>query len=233
MRKQNGKKILSLINFELIDLMIKDISYAEGTTESLIAEDILLGNRAALLPRNSNMSYIVMTHYLTDDAVTAMYRSVIQQAAAKDFPNYEGVGEYQVIRQIHSILCRTAEGPNEDTPKGQLERLAKLMRYLIDELDHKAKQLDDCDMAKLRIVTDIRFGLELAYELETEPVYSKYFNFLSCILSSWEYIKRSQTTYRFVTALLQVAHIPNTPEERVSAVRCLSDAFPPSETSDN
>ena len=56
MRKQNGKKILSLINFELIDLMIKDISYAEGTTESLIAEDILLGNRAALLPRNSNMS---------------------------------------------------------------------------------------------------------------------------------------------------------------------------------
>ena len=79
MRQKNEKKLLSFINYSLIDKMLKDISLLEGKNESLIAEEILLGYREPLLPPSKTASFIVRNFYYADDAVTLMYASSFEQ----------------------------------------------------------------------------------------------------------------------------------------------------------
>ena len=105
MKKATEKKIYSLTNYNLIDTMIKDIAAVERTTESAIAEEILLGVRPGLLPQNKDAATLINRFYLENNAVSQMYRSIMLDAAARDYLSGAPQMESVIIQRLHSVLC--------------------------------------------------------------------------------------------------------------------------------
>ena len=226
MRKQNGKKILSLINYELIDLMLKDISYTEGTTESLIAEEILLGLRPGLLPENKEASSLLQTYYTEDNAISKIYRSTMLDAAARDFSSGSPAKELSLIKKLHSALCFYQLGPRDSTPHDELKWYVNQVDYYLRCLERELEKIESPELFdSFQLRNEIRFGRDLWNELKSEPHFSYYFNILSIVINTWEYSGRYTYTYRMIAAMLQIAKIPNTPANRVEIIAALRDAY--------
>ena len=226
MKKTTEKKIYSLTNYNLIDTMIKDIAYSERTTESAIAEEILLGVRPGLLPQNKDASTLISRFYLEDNAVSQTYRSIMLDAAARDYLSGSPFMESVIIQRLHSVLCFYAAGPNENTSDGDLKWYIKQIDYFLFFLEGELAKTEESDLsARYNLSSEIRFGRDLWKELKEEPQYSKYFNILSIVIKTWEYSGRCTYTYRMIAAMLQIAEIPNTPTNRVDMVATLREAY--------
>lgn len=226
MKKATEKKIYSLTNYNLIDTMIKDIAAVERTTESAIAEEILLGVRPGLLPQNKDAATLINRFYLEENAVSQMYRSIMLDAAAQDYLSGAPQTESVIIQKLHSVLCFYVMGPNDTTLDGDLKWYVKQADYYLSYLEDELKKIEDADpTATYNLRSEIRFGRDLWKELCEEPQFSKYFNFLSIVIKTWEYSGRCTYTYRMIAAMLQIAEIPNTPANRVDMVATLREAY--------
>lgn len=227
MRQKNEKKLLSFVNFHFIDRMLKDISNIEGTTESLAAEEILLGIHPPLLPKSQNASAIIKALYNTDDAVTAMYRSVFGQLSALISGDYIPQKERILIDSLHSALCHS-QTSYQDQDKPALDWYIKQLSAFLAELEQIYSKMPDQDLhiysERYKLQGEIKFGHDLINELKKEPEYVMYHNIISIILHTWEYIRDNATTYRLLTAQMQLITLPNTAENRLYASTYIRDA---------
>lgn len=227
MRQKNEKKLLSFVNFHLIDRMLKDISSIDGTTESLVAEEILLGVRPPLLPQNQKASAIIKALYNNDDAVTTMYRSVFGQISALISGDYCPEKERILIESLHSALCHSQE-TYQGQDKPALDWYIKQFSAFLTELEQIYAKMPEQDLAiygkRSKLQSEIKFGRDLIDELRTEPEYTMYHNVVSIILHTWDYIKGNATTYRLLTAQMQLITLPNTAENRIYASSYIREA---------
>lgn len=227
MRQKNEKKLLSFVNFHLIDRMLKDISSIDGTTESLVAEEILLGVRPPLLPQNQKASAIIKSLYNTDDAVTAMYQTVFGQISALISRDYCPEKERILIESLHSALCHSQE-TYQGQDKPALDWYIKQFSAFLAELEQIHEKMPEQDLTiygeRCKLQSEIKFGCDLIDELRTEPEYTMYHNVVSIILHTWDYIKGNVATYRLLVAQMQLVTLPNTPENRLYAVRYITEA---------
>ena len=227
MRQKNEKKLFSFASFRFIDQILKDMSVMDGVAESLIAEEILLGSRPPLLPKNKKASAIIQSLYNSDDAVTAMYQTVFGQISANQSGDYCPEKERILIESLHSALCHSqAAYQGQDKPK--LDWYIKQFSAFLGELEQIYEQMPEQDLniygEKCKLQSEIRFGSDLVDELRTEPEYTMYHNIINIILHTWDYIRDNAATYRLLVAQMRLVTLPNTPENRLYAVRYITEA---------
>lgn len=237
MRQKNEKKLLSFVNFSLIDKFLKDVSIHEGTTESQIAEEILLGFRPPLLPHNQAASAIIKNLYTADDAVSTMYRSAFGQISALIGGGYIPQKERILIDSLHSALCRS-QATYQGQDKPALDWYIKQLSAFLVELEQIYAKMPDQDLAvygeRHKLQGEIKFGYDLIDELESEPEYTMYHNIINIILNTWQYVNTSTTTYRLLVSQMALINLPNTPENRLFAAAYIKEAssdwpdYPPS-----
>ena len=185
-----------------------------------------MGVRPGLLPQNKDAATLISQFYLEDNAVSQMYRSIMLDAAARDYLSGSPFMESVIIQRLHSVLCFYAAGPNENTSDGDLKWYIKQIDYFLFFLEGELAKTEESDLsARYNLSSEIRFGRDLWKELKEEPQYSKYFNILSIVIKTWEYSGRCTYTYRMIAAMLQIAEIPNTPTNRVDMVATLREAY--------
>lgn len=227
MRQKSEKKLLSFVNFHLIDRMLKDISSIDGTTESLVAEEILLGVRPPLLPQNQKASAIIKALYNNDDAVTAMYRSVFGQLSALISGDYVPQKERILVDSLHSALCHS-QATYQGQDKPAMDWYIKQFSAFLAELEQIHEKMPEQDLniygERCKLQSEIKFGCDLIDELRTEPEYTMYHNIISVILHTWEHIRGNATTYRLLTAQMQLITLPNTAENRIYASSYIREA---------
>lgn len=231
MRQKNEKKLLSFLNFSLIDKMLKDISLLEGRNESLIAEEILLGYREPLLPPSKAANFIVRNFYAADDAVTLMYTSAFEQISTLINGHYIPQKEKILIDSLHSTLCRSQASYGTSSPrpeKFRLEWYIKQLSAYIEYLEMVHHNMPEPTLTnfdeKYKLCKEIEFGHDLLHELEKEPEYTMYHNVVNIILQTWAYAKESPTTYRLLASQMALINLPNTPENRLYAAAYIKEA---------
>lgn len=227
MRQKNEKKLFSFISFRFIDKILKDISGLDGVTESLIAEEILLGSRPPLLPKNKKASAIIQSLYNSDNAVTAMYQTVFGQISALISGDYYPEKERILVESLHSALCHSQE-TYQGQDKPALDWYIKQFSAFLMELEQIYIKMPEQDLAvydkRCKLQSEIRFGRDLIDELRTEPEFTMYHNIISIILHTWEYIKEDAATYRLLVAQMRLVTLPNTSKNRLYAVRYITEA---------
>ena len=231
MRQKNEKKLLSFINYGLIDKFLKDISLVEGKNESLIAEEILLGDRPPLLPSNKTAQLIVKSCYNSEHAVTKMFASAFEQISALIYSNYIPQKERILVDSLHSALCHSQASYGISSPhpeKSRLEWYIKQLSAYIGYLEKVHQDMPEPDLnnfsEKFDLYNEIAFGHDLLDELKTEPEYTMYHNVVNIILHTWEYAKGNATTYRLLSAQMTLIDLPNTPENRLYTAAYIKDA---------
>lgn len=216
------KKLISLENKDFIDCILKDIAATNRTSESSIAEDILLGYRSGLLPNHKVVADIVLSHYTSDDAPTLMLKSIITTLNTTR-SDYEKNHALPLVKMVVNIAATRWLDINTDNNsfRTQIDMLINCYQgvvSLFEELLHE--QMDSKDA--LIIAHEKKF-LESMLDQLKKGLPVNLTNFPGVLPPVWDYVCTKKYAFIALETALSFCTIPNTPEERLKVVHMLAD----------
>lgn len=216
------KKLISLENKDFIDCILKDIAATNRTSESSIAEDILLGYRSGLLPNHKVVADIVLSHYTSDDAPTLMLKSIITTLNTTR-SDYEKNHALPLVKMVVNIaanrwLDKTVDGNRFciqiDMLVSCYQGIINLFKELLDEpIDYKYAS----------IIAHEETFLKSMFDQLNKGIPVNLSNFPGVLPPVWDYVCTKKYAFIALETALSFCTIPNTPEERLKVVHMLAD----------
>ena len=222
MRQRNGKKLISLLDYEAIDLWCKDISLREGRSESLIIEEILLGYRPGMLPKSPSARLNILAWYADDNAVSQLYRSaygyIAGYARSQQYdPSTALCLVRSLLSQLHGMDDRVSR-----CDRAGIEYYTSALRDLCRSLAETQATL--AGDAATRLAIEAQHAEVMLDQLQHTPQYVQCHQIITILQATWEYSCRYPASYRLLCAQMDILPVPNTPERRLAALKALHEA---------
>lgn len=227
MRQKVERKIFSLEEFKFIDLSLKDRALLEKTSESAIAEAILLNS---LLPHNKTALNIVRLRYCEDNAVYQMMFDTICRYTS--LPEKYGTPNVRIlVEKIHSFVCLDWKDidPNNPDIKNDIEYLISNFRMVGNSLRWTEEQLEEYSREKFDLHQHLKFLDDTIDVLTSRRVPQPLSSFSQFLLTVWPHVYTDAYAYRGLIAIMKLCKFENTPENRQDIVKLictLSEAWP-------
>lgn len=221
MRQRNGKKLISLLDFDVIDLWCKDISLREGRTESLIIEEILLGYRPGMLPQSPSARLNILAWYSDTNAVSQLYRAAYGYIAGHaNSQQYDPLTALCLVRSLLSQLQGMDNRLSKCDPAG-LEYYTQAVHDVCQSLAYTQTKLTGDAATQLGL--EVQHAEAMLQQLRRAPQFVQCHQIIAILLSTWQYSCRYPATYRLLCSQLDILPMPNTPERRLEALRVIRE----------
>lgn len=222
MRPKSTKKLISLQNFDVLDLWIKDVSNAESRSESTVAEEVLLGMRAGMLPKSPAARDIILNCYDDGDAVSRLYCAAFLYCESRvNTPDYDPQFAMALVRsliwQLYQMddriqACAITKMPYYKSAFGEIIDLLHLER---------TKLRGD---ASTLIYHTYQTAGAMMQQLHNAPHLVQCHHLMAVIQSAWEYLAQYPATFRFLRTQVDLLSIPNNSTTRLAVIKALHEA---------